>query len=55
MAMQLGPSLVDAQPQGPPRNIMVAPRGPPGPARNLPVVDREKVSIITDAFALLIF
>ena len=46
MAAQVAPAPPDAQPRGPPRNVMAAPRGPPGPPRNIPVVDREKVRII---------
>lgn len=46
MATQVAPPPPDVQPRaGPPRNVMAAPRGPPGPARNLPAVDREKVRI----------
>jgi len=42
MAMQVAPLPLDVPPRGPSRNIMAAPRGPPGPPRNPPVVDREK-------------
>ena len=46
MAAQVAPAPPDAQPRGPARNVMAAPRGPPGPPRNIPVVDREKVSVV---------
>ena len=48
MAAQVAPAAApaDSQPRGPPPrggNLMAAPRGPAGPPRNIPVVDREKV------------
>jgi hypothetical protein len=46
MAAQVAPAAPDAQPRGPPRNVMAAPRGPAGPPRNITVVDREKVRIL---------
>jgi histone deacetylase complex subunit SAP18 len=47
MAAQVAPAAApaDSQPRGPPPrggNLMAAPRGPAGPPRNIPVVDREK-------------
>jgi len=53
MATQVAPLPMDVQPRGSSQNTMAAPRAPPGPPRNPPVVDREKVRIVESSMPFI--